>query len=116
MRRVTTWLAWWALLFAFWLVLTFTPVVSELVVGAAAAAIAATAAELEWHERLIGFRPRLTWVLRVYRLPLEIARDTFTVFGLLFHHLTGRKEMQGAWRATRSTRVATTPARSRGGP
>jgi multisubunit Na+/H+ antiporter MnhE subunit len=99
MRRVTTWLAWWALLFAFWLVLTFTPVFSELVVGAAAASIAATAAELVWHQRLIGFRPRPTWVLRAYRLPREVVRDTFTVFGVLFRHLTGRQEMRGAWRA-----------------
>ena len=99
MRRVTTWLAWWAPLFAFWLVLTFTPVVSELVVGAAAAAIAATAAELVWHQRLIGFRPRPTWVLRAHRLPREIVRDTLTVFAVLFRHVTGREEMRGAWRA-----------------
>jgi len=99
MRRVGTWLAWWVLLFAFWLVLTFTPVFSELAVGAAAAAIAATAAELVWHQRLIGFRPRLSWMLRIYRVPREIVRDTLSVSGVLFRHVTGRQEMRGAWRA-----------------
>lgn len=99
MRRSTTWLGWWAILLAFWLLLTFTLAASELLVGATAAAIGATAAVLVWRQGLIGCRPRLEWVLRVHRMPKQLVGDTLIVFRALLAHMTRRREMRGAWRA-----------------
>jgi multisubunit Na+/H+ antiporter MnhE subunit len=59
---VRAWVIWWALLAALWLALVDTVVVPELVVGAIAAAIAATGAVIVRGERQLLLRPRLSWI------------------------------------------------------
>jgi multisubunit Na+/H+ antiporter MnhE subunit len=59
---VRAWVVWWALLAALWLALVDTVVVPELVVGAIAAAIAATGAVIVRGQRRLLLRPRLRWV------------------------------------------------------
>jgi multisubunit Na+/H+ antiporter MnhE subunit len=58
---VRAWLIWWALLAALWLALVDTVVVPELVVGAIAAAVAATGAVLVRSQRRLLLRPRAAW-------------------------------------------------------
>jgi multisubunit Na+/H+ antiporter MnhE subunit len=55
------WLSWWALLAGLWLALVDTVVVPELVVGAIAAAIAATGAVVVRGQRRLLLRPRAAW-------------------------------------------------------
>lgn len=59
---VRAWLIWWVLLAALWLALVDTLVTPELVVGAIAAAIAATGAVIVRGQRQLLLRPRLAWV------------------------------------------------------
>jgi multisubunit Na+/H+ antiporter MnhE subunit len=59
---VRAWLIWWVLLAALWLALVDTVVVPELVVGAIAAAIAATGAVIVRGQRRLLLRPRPEWV------------------------------------------------------
>src|ERR671933_1991854 len=56
---------WWALLAALWLALVDTVVVPELVVGAVAAAIAATGAVVVRGQRRLLLRPRAAWLRAV---------------------------------------------------
>jgi multisubunit Na+/H+ antiporter MnhE subunit len=59
---VRAWLIWWVLLAALWLALVDTVVAPELVVGAVAAAIAATGAVIVRGQRQLLLRPRLAFV------------------------------------------------------
>jgi multisubunit Na+/H+ antiporter MnhE subunit len=86
MRRAVSWLSWWVALFVLWLLYVGTIDRLELVAGAAAAAIGATAAEVVRSQGLLGCSLELreaapVWRI-VYRLPFE--------FGLL---------VEGLWRA-----------------
>ncbi len=48
--RVGSWLVWWVLLMALWIVLDYSLDVAELLVGAGVAAVGAFAAELVGHQ------------------------------------------------------------------
>ena len=74
--RVGSWLAWWALLTAIWIILDWSLDVAELLVGAGVAAAGAVAAELVGHKTGSHFRARINWLLPLLRLPGQVIRDT----------------------------------------
>jgi multisubunit Na+/H+ antiporter MnhE subunit len=90
-RRAVTWLAWWAGLMAFWVVLDYSVATDELLAGAGAAAIGAFLAELVTYQAATRLRIRVSWAARALRLPGQVARDTMIVFAAL-----GRRLARGA--------------------
>jgi multisubunit Na+/H+ antiporter MnhE subunit len=99
MSRIRFWAAWWVVCFALWVLLTYNPVAQEFVAGAFAAAIAATAVSLVREQRIMSFGPRLKWLARAGRVPVEMIRDTVTVSGALYRKVVRREDVVGAWRA-----------------
>jgi multisubunit Na+/H+ antiporter MnhE subunit len=96
--RLGAWLAWWCSCFLMWLALTTTFDPAELAAGVIASAVAATGAELVRATGLIGFRPRAAWFLRAPRVAWRSVIDTGIVMRALIAHVTGRREMRGAFR------------------
>jgi multisubunit Na+/H+ antiporter MnhE subunit len=91
--RAVTWLAWWVLMMALWVMIDDSLQFDELLAGAGAAAVAAVAAEIITHQADVRLRVRPGWraAAEVLRLPGQVARDTLTVFGALARTLaTGR--------------------------
>jgi len=97
--RVVFWVVWWILLTGLWIPLTFEVAVPELVAGAVAAAAGATLATAVRAQRLISFRPRLRWALRLWRLPLQVALDTGILVAVLWRRLVMRQPVSGSFRA-----------------
>lgn len=81
--RVGSWLAWWVLLMAFWIVLDYSLDVAELLVGAGVAGAGAVAAELVGHQAGWHFRVRIRWLIPLWRLPGQVIADTVIVFAAL---------------------------------
>jgi hypothetical protein len=80
------------------LLLTFTLDYEELVAGAGAAALGATASELVRSQGLLRFHPKLEWFPRALRLPLLLIKDTVTVFGALYRKVARGEPVAGVWR------------------
>jgi multisubunit Na+/H+ antiporter MnhE subunit len=103
------WLIWWALLAALWLALVDTVVVPELVVGAVAAAIAATGAVVVRGQRRLLLRPRAAWA----RCALQPLRRTVTDLGplaiALWRRGILRRDEQGALAEVPYTAVGEDP-------
>lgn len=97
-QRTVTWLVWWAVLLAFWIVLDWSVAPDELLAGAAAAAIGAFLAELAGHQAAIRLRVRAAWLLPAVRLPAEVARDTMIVFAALWRRLARGEEPSSGFR------------------
>ncbi|MGH3515406.1 MAG: Na+/H+ antiporter subunit E [Pseudonocardiaceae bacterium] len=81
--RVGSWLAWWVLLMALWIILDWSLDVAELLVGAGVAAAGAVAAELVGHQTDSHFRVRIRWLIPLLGLPGQVLRDTVIVFAAL---------------------------------
>ena len=97
-HRTVTWLVWWAVLLAFWIVLDWSVAPDELLAGAAAAAIGAFLAELAGHQAVIRLRVRAAWLVPAVRLPAEVARDTVIVFAALWRRLARGEEPASGFR------------------
>src|SRR5437763_16379902 len=96
MRRVVTaWLAVWLACFGLWLLLTSTVDHTELLTGAGAAAIAATAFEVIREHGAPRARPRWRWLKPAPTIPLLVARDTVVVFVELFRQVRGGRRRAG---------------------
>jgi multisubunit Na+/H+ antiporter MnhE subunit len=78
-RRGRTWLVWWAILMALWVIVDYSINLDELLAGAAAAALGAFLAELACHQAGVRFRMRARWLVRALVLPREVMRDTLIV-------------------------------------
>ena len=90
------WVIWWALLAALWLALVDTVVVPELVMGAVAAAIAATAAVVVRSQRRLLLRPRAAW-LRCVPGPLaRTVTDLVPLARVLWRRGVRRRDERGA--------------------
>lgn len=103
-ERVGSWLAWWTLLMAFWIVLDYSLSLAELLVGAGVAALSAFLVELVQHQSASQFRIRIKWVVHAFSLPGRVMRDTVTVLGVLWRRLihgeepaSGFVELSKAW-------------------
>ncbi len=99
--KARLWVAWWIVFFTFYMLLVGVWVAEELIAAALAGAISATVAEVVRVQDIRQFRPRVRWILRVYRLPPSILADCGVVFGALWRHLVKREEINGAFRAFR---------------
>jgi hypothetical protein len=85
-------------LWCLWLALVGTLDAADLVAGAVAATIGATAIALVRSERIVRFRPRLRWFLPVWRLPLRAVPEFGLVTVALGRHLVLRRRITGRFR------------------
>ena len=72
---VRSWIGWWVVSAALWLWLVDTTHVPELIVGAGVAVLAASGAVVVRQQRLVVLRPRLRWLLLLWRPLLAFPRD-----------------------------------------
>jgi hypothetical protein len=87
--RALYWLAAAAVLFGLWLLFAGAQP-HELIAGAAASILAATAAEVVRGTEHPRFLPRLPWLVRGLRLPWQILQDSALLVGNLFTGREGR--------------------------
>ena len=97
-HRAATWLAWWVLLMSLWVAVDDSLQSDELLAGAGAAALAALAAEIASHQAATRLQIRAGWLARAFRLPGEVAHDTYTVFAALARTLATRQSPRGGFR------------------
>jgi hypothetical protein len=100
LRRTVAWLSAWVLAGALYLLLIDTTSLPELIVGAGAAALAATGFELAREQHTVGgLRARLRWMGRLYRPLLKVPSDVAVVSLVAFRQLIRPAEVNGAFRA-----------------
>jgi hypothetical protein len=92
------WAAWWAVAFGLWLLLVFKTELAEVVLGAIAAGLAATGAELVRQSDYAPFIPELRWWRRLLRLPREVVVDTWRMSWLLIRHFVRGEPVKGRFR------------------
>jgi multisubunit Na+/H+ antiporter MnhE subunit len=97
-HRAATWLAWWVLLMSLWVAVDDSLQFDELLAGAGAAALAALAAEIASYQAATRLEIRAAWLVRAFRLPGEVAHDTWTVFEALARTLATGKPPRGGFR------------------
>jgi multisubunit Na+/H+ antiporter MnhE subunit len=98
--QVIFWVVSWFLLTGLYLLLVVDSIdMAELVTGAAAAAVGATAATIVRSQRLVSFRPRLRWALGLWRLPLQAVLDTGILVAVLWRRLVLRRPVTGTFHA-----------------
>jgi hypothetical protein len=97
-ERVAFWVAWWAVCYVLWVLLVFKTELAELVVGALAAAIAATAVELVRNRGYAPFAIRLRWARSLLGLPKRIVIDTSLLAHALWRQLARGEPIQGNFR------------------
>lgn len=95
-RRVGSVCLWWVMLMGFWTWIDDSVDVDELLVGAAVALLGAILVEVALHQAGSSIRLRARWLLRAWRLPGQVGRDTAIVFAALWRTLsTGRQPPSG---------------------
>lgn len=77
------WAIWWMLSAALYLVLVDTVVLPELVTGAVISTIAASLATLVRAQRRVVIRPRLKWLVGLWRPVASYPRDLWTLTRVL---------------------------------
>jgi multisubunit Na+/H+ antiporter MnhE subunit len=88
----------WLALVGLWMLLAGSMVLSELVAGAAAAAIGAFAFEVVRRRGEVRFRPRARWLLRAWRLPVRVFSDAWKVSWALLVGLVRRRPVRGRFK------------------
>jgi multisubunit Na+/H+ antiporter MnhE subunit len=88
----------WVALLGLWMVLSGSLVVSELIVGAVAAAIGTFALETVRRHGLVRFRPRARWIARAWRLPFRVFAEGWTVSWAALAGLVRRRPVRGRFR------------------
>jgi multisubunit Na+/H+ antiporter MnhE subunit len=90
--RIVYWAAEAALLFVLWLLFVAQLASHELLVGAGATVLAASATEAVRGCEHPRFLPHIQWIIRSWRLPFEILRDCALLIRNLFDGRTGHLE------------------------
>jgi multisubunit Na+/H+ antiporter MnhE subunit len=90
-----SWLAWWVVLTAFYLLLVFKTETAELVAGAVCGAISATGAELVRRHGRLRFRPGWRWLPALRHLPGDTVRDCGLLVAVLWRVLVRREDVRG---------------------
>lgn len=98
-RRVLAWSTAWVFSAALYLLLIDTRQLPELLVGAGAATLAATGAELARQQGIVGEGLRPRWLLRLHRPLLQLPSDVMTVSAAAVRQLFERRRSVGAFRA-----------------
>jgi hypothetical protein len=99
-RRLGAWSLVWLFAGALYLLLIDITDVPELIVGAGAAALAATGFELAREQRTAGgLRGRLRWLRRAHRPLLIVPRDVATLSALAVRQLVRPRKVNGEFRA-----------------
>jgi multisubunit Na+/H+ antiporter MnhE subunit len=96
-RRAGSWLIWWVLMMAFWVMLDDSIATDELLAGAGAAALAALLAEQVTYQAASRFRMRISWLVPALRLPGEVAGDMVIVYAALWRRLAGGQQPDSAF-------------------
>lgn len=86
-QRAGSWLTWWVLLMALWVWADDSLLLAELVVGAVAAALAATLLELAQHQAATHLRIKAAWLPQALGLPRQVLADSVVVLGALWGKL-----------------------------
>ncbi len=89
--RILAWLVSWVLMLSLWLLVTDTLSLAEVLVGAGAAALAATLAEGVRYQSGARLGLEWRWLLAGLALPAAVARDTLVVVGALCAVLARRR-------------------------
>jgi multisubunit Na+/H+ antiporter MnhE subunit len=97
-RRAGAWLVWWVLLMSLWVIADDSIALDELLAGAAAAALAASLAELVTCQAGTRFRMRVEWLVPALSLPGEVVRDTVIVFAALWRRLVHGEQPPSGFR------------------
>ncbi|HEY2381990.1 MAG TPA: hypothetical protein VGK48_12495 [Terriglobia bacterium] len=95
---VRTWPVQFLVMLALWFAFVAKTEMAEVVIGIAAAALAATG-DAAIRRRLARFSPRPGWLLEVWRLPGYIVQDTAVVFRVLIRRLVLQKEPDSVLRS-----------------
>ncbi|CAN5743898.1 hypothetical protein BH18ACT15_BH18ACT15_04770 [soil metagenome] len=98
MRRAAPWLLWWTGAFCFYLLLVWKISLAEVLVGGAAAALAAGVAEAARRAGMAHLSVDVRWPARARRLPRGVVADTILLGVTLWRHLTGRRTGPGEFR------------------
>lgn len=96
-RRPVSWLGWWIVLMAIWVVVDDSIGRDELVAGALAAAASATLVEVASHQAGVRYRIKIGWLRALARLPAQVLRETAIVFAALARRITSGQEPGGAF-------------------
>jgi multisubunit Na+/H+ antiporter MnhE subunit len=82
-RRAWSWLAWWIVLMATWVIVDYSISIDELLAGAGAAVLAAFLVEVASWQAAVRFGARTGWLVPALRLPGQVLAGTATVFAAL---------------------------------
>jgi multisubunit Na+/H+ antiporter MnhE subunit len=96
---IVRWLAAWILLLVLWMLMASTLDPMELLAGALGAAIAATAVEVVRRQRIAPLRPRPSWLLRGWSLPIRVFAEFGVVLAALWRKVVLRRPVHGVFRA-----------------
>ena len=100
LHRAAAWIAAAVGAGAFYLLLIDTTSLPELIVGAGAAALAATGFELAREQQTVGgLTARLRWMARLHRPLIKVPSDIAAVSLLAFRQLIHPKQVNGTFRA-----------------
>ncbi len=100
-RRAFAWSLGWAFAAALYLLLIDITDLPELIVGAVAAALAATGLELAREQGVAGESVRASWLLRLHRPLLKVPADIALVSLAALRALGRREAHVGRFRAVR---------------
>jgi multisubunit Na+/H+ antiporter MnhE subunit len=95
LRSVALFAAWWVAMFAAWIVLVDTLARPELVLGAAAAAVAAAIAFVVQRRGYMLFRPRPRWLRQAPRLAWTVLVDSGLLGRALWLRIVRREPVEG---------------------
>jgi multisubunit Na+/H+ antiporter MnhE subunit len=90
---------WWLVLFALWLALVDTTQLPELILGAAAAGIAALSTLVVGAVRPRAARVDPAWIRAAARAAVALFADTGLVLAALWHRLVGTRRIRGEFRS-----------------
>ena len=100
-RRAFAWGLGWVFAAALYLLLIDITDLPELLVGAGAAVLAATGAELAREQGIVGESIRWRWLLRLHRPILRVPRDIVIVSAMAVRALVIRETPVGRFRVVR---------------
>jgi hypothetical protein len=98
-RRVVAWTIGWVLAASLYLLLIDITDLPELIVGAGAAVLAATALELAREQGIVGESIRWRWLLRLYRPLMKVPVDIAIVSLMALRAVADRRPHHGSFRA-----------------